>query len=70
MIEEKDIRFFLEMLSIDSTSGRERPMAEWLALHLQTPDNTVETLEDAGPATPRDRFSPCSWPASDSGPWA
>lgn len=45
MIEEKDLDLFLEMLSVDSTSGRERPMAEWLAAHLKTPGNTVETLE-------------------------
>ena len=44
-LQDSDIRFFLEMLSIDSTSGSERPMAEWLADRLKTPGNTVRTFE-------------------------
>lgn len=44
-LQDSDIRFFLEMLSIDSTSGSERPMAEWLAARLKTPGNEVHTFE-------------------------
>ena len=44
-LQPSDIRFFMEMLAIDSTSGRERPMAEWLADRLKTPGNTVRTFE-------------------------
>ena len=45
MITEKDIQLFLDFLSIDSTTGRERAGAEWLATHLKTPGNRVETHE-------------------------
>ena len=45
MITEKGIQLFLDFLSIDSTTGRERAGAEWLATHLKTPGNRVETHE-------------------------
>ena len=45
MIKEQDIQLFLEFLSIDSTTERERAGAEWLAAHLKTPANRVETFE-------------------------
>lgn len=44
-LQPSDIRLFLDMLAIDSTSGSERPMAEWLADRLKTPGNTVHTFE-------------------------
>lgn len=44
MIGEKDIQWFMDLLSIDSTSGRERAAAEWLAAGLKTPANTVRTF--------------------------
>ena len=37
------MELFRQMLSIDSTSGREREMGEWLAAHLEAP--SVETFE-------------------------
>ena len=42
---EQDLQLFLEFLSIDSTTGRERAGAEWLTEHLKTPANRVETFE-------------------------
>ena len=44
-LQPSDLRFFMELLSIDSTSGSERPTAEWLAARLKTPRNTVRTFE-------------------------
>ena len=44
-LQPSDLRFFMELLSIESTSGSERPTAEWLAAHLKTPRNTVRTFE-------------------------
>ncbi|MDT3356288.1 MAG: M20/M25/M40 family metallo-hydrolase [Bacteroidota bacterium] len=40
-----DTRLFIEMLSIDSTSGQERAMGEFLVSCLKTPANTIETFE-------------------------
>lgn len=40
-----DTKLFLEMLSLDSTSGRERQMVQSLSLLLKTPANTVESFE-------------------------
>jgi len=37
------MELFREILSFDSTSGRERPLGEWLAAHLEAP--SVETFE-------------------------
>ena len=40
-----DTKLFIEMLSIDSTSGQERAMGEFLVSCLKTPANTVESFE-------------------------
>ena len=37
------MELFRDILSFDSTSGRERPLGEWLAAHLEAP--SVETFE-------------------------
>ena len=37
------MELFWDILSFDSTSGRERPLGEWLAAHLEAP--SVETFE-------------------------
>ena len=52
---DSDLRLFMEMLSVDSTSGSERPMAEWLADRLKTPGNTVRSFE-VGDGTLNVRF--------------
>lgn len=54
-----DIDFFMSMLSVDSTSGKEREFAEWLAQRLSSPANCVELLE-VGDGTLNLR---CSWGA-------
>ena len=41
-----DIRLFKDMLSIDSTSGRERELADFLSDRLLTPANKLERFED------------------------
>ena len=41
-----DIRLFIDMLSIDSTSGRERELADFLSDRLLTPANKLERFED------------------------
>lgn len=45
MMTKMDIGLFMEMLSVDSTSGREREFALFLAGRLKTPHNRVETFE-------------------------
>ena len=40
-----DISFFIEMLNIDSTSGRERELADFLAGRFQTSANKVERFD-------------------------
>ena len=37
------MELFRQILSIDSTSGRERELGEWLAAHLEAP--SVQTFE-------------------------
>ena len=41
-----DIRLFIDMLNIDSTSGRERELADFLSDRLLTPANKLERFED------------------------
>jgi acetylornithine deacetylase len=41
-----DIRLFIDVLSIDSTSGRERALADFLSDRLLTPANKLERFED------------------------
>ena len=41
-----DIRLFKDMLSIDSTSGRERELADFLSDRLLTPANKLEKFDD------------------------
>ena len=41
-----DIRLFIHMLSIDSTSGRERELADYLADRLLTSQNKLERIDD------------------------
>ena len=41
-----DIRLFIDMLNIDSTSGRERELAGFLSDRLLTPANKLERFED------------------------
>lgn len=57
MIATDDIRFFMEMLAIDSTSGKERVMAQWLGNRLSSNSNKVELIE-VGDGTFNLR---CSW---------
>lgn len=45
MMTKMDIGLFMEMLRVDSTSGREREFALFLAGRLKTPHNRVETFE-------------------------
>lgn len=44
-IAENDINWFLEFLAIDSTTGKEKDAALWLAGHLATGRNKIELLE-------------------------
>ena len=41
-----DIRLFKDMLMIDSTSGRERELSDFLSERLRTACNKVERFED------------------------
>ena len=41
-----DIRLFIDMLNIDSTSGRERELADFLSDRLLTPANKLEKFDD------------------------
>lgn len=45
MMTKMDINLFMDMLKVDSTSGREREFALMLADRLRTPHNRVETFE-------------------------
>lgn len=49
-VSQSDIEFFLKMLEIDSTSGKERKMAEWLVGNLKTDFNDI-TVQEVGDGT-------------------
>lgn len=40
-----DYELYMEMLQCDSTTGKERALAEMLARRMQRPDNTIEQME-------------------------
>ena len=44
-LQTMDLNFFIEMLGIDSTSGREREFAEFLAERMAGPGRQIEKLE-------------------------
>lgn len=56
-MNKEDIKFFRDCLLIDSTSGKERRLGEWLFNHLGTAHNAIEKFE-VGDGTLNIR---CSW---------
>ena len=70
MIQDMEVYFltqrFRDILEIDSTSGRERALAEWLLAHVEAPraesfevgDGTLNLLFSwGGPVTPDEAFA-------------